>query len=168
MNHDLYCGDGASALRHVRERRSPLERSLVQRSRHLRIPYQYRVGCCLLAAAERAPRRYGLLWSARRAAGRLRREKLAWANGLAGVLEAGVAACRKDTERARAILRETITTFEQVGMSLYAAAARRRLGTLLGNDEGRRLVEQADAWMAQQSIRNPARIMALYAPGFPS
>ena len=52
-------------------------------------------------------------------------------------------------------------------MGLFAAAARRRLGGLLGGDEGRALIAQADAWMAGQEIRNPARMAACIAPGFP-
>jgi len=53
-------------------------------------------------------------------------------------------------------------------MFLYAAATRRRLGGLVGGDEGGRLVEQADAWMTEQGIYNPTRMTALYAPGFPN
>ena len=57
--------------------------------------------------------------------------------------------------------------FEAVDMGLFAAAARRRLGTLLGGDAGRALIAQADAWMAAQEVRNPARMAAGLAPGFP-
>jgi hypothetical protein len=38
---------------------------------------------------------------------------------------------------------------------------------LLGGDEGRALIEQADSWMTQQSIRDPARMAAAMVPGFP-
>ncbi len=50
---------------------------------------------------------------------------------------------------------------------LYEAAARRRLGELLRGDEGRRMIAAADAWMTEQAIRNPARMAAALAPGFP-
>jgi hypothetical protein len=51
-------------------------------------------------------------------------------------------------------------------MSLYAAAARRRLGEMIGGDRGRQLVAQAEEWMTKQQIKNPARMMNLLAPGF--
>jgi hypothetical protein len=52
-------------------------------------------------------------------------------------------------------------------MQLYFAAVRHRRGELLGGDEGRSLVEASNALMAGQGIKNPARITAMYAPGFP-
>jgi eukaryotic-like serine/threonine-protein kinase len=51
-------------------------------------------------------------------------------------------------------------------MGLFAASARRQLGESRGGDEGRVLIEQADAWMRAQSIRNPARMATCLAPGF--
>ena len=50
-------------------------------------------------------------------------------------------------------------------MALYAAAARRCRGVLLGGEEGRVLVEAADAWMRDERIRNPERMTAMLAPG---
>jgi hypothetical protein len=49
-------------------------------------------------------------------------------------------------------------------MRMHAACARRRLGQLVGGDEGNRLVEEADAWMREQKVVQPSRIAALYAP----
>ena len=40
------------------------------------------------------------------------------------------------------------------------------LVSVRGGDEGRVLIEQADAWMRAQSIRNPARMAACLVPGF--
>ena len=37
----------------------------------------------------------------------------------------------------------------------------------LGGREGQSLVDQADSWMRSQAIRNPARMVAMHAPGFP-
>jgi hypothetical protein len=51
-------------------------------------------------------------------------------------------------------------------MGVYAAAARRHLGTLVGGDEGCDLIARADAWMIDQGISNPARMAAGITPGF--
>jgi hypothetical protein len=51
-------------------------------------------------------------------------------------------------------------------MHLHAAASRRRLGELLGAAPGQALVTEADQWMREQTIRDPARMTSVYAPGF--
>jgi hypothetical protein len=166
LNLDLYRGDGAAALRRASLPATPMERVLVGRSRHLRIPWYYKRGCCFLAAAETATNRGTLVRSAVRCARRLLRENLPWANGLSGMLHAGAAACRGDRRGACATLEETIAIFEKVGMPLHAAVARRRLGECLAGAKGNKLIEEAEAAMAKRDIRNPIRMTALYAPGF--
>jgi hypothetical protein len=51
-------------------------------------------------------------------------------------------------------------------MALYAAAARRRLGELLGGDEGREAIVESESWMLKHQIKNPAAVSNLMAPGF--
>jgi eukaryotic-like serine/threonine-protein kinase len=53
-------------------------------------------------------------------------------------------------------------------MLLFDASARHHLGRLRGGDEGRELIERADAWMRAQSIVNPSRMASCMSPGFPS
>jgi hypothetical protein len=64
-------------------------------------------------------------------------------------------------------LRDSAQRLEALDMPLHAAAARWRLGGLLGGAEGRALIEQADAELRQRGIVNPARLTAMLAPGFP-
>jgi serine/threonine protein kinase len=168
MNLDIYCGDGAAALEQLKEPITPLERSLIRASRHLRIPWHYKRACCFLAAAETTQVPHSLIRSAASCAGRLQSEKLPWADGLAGLVRAGVAGCRGDRSGVCAILRETITVFEAAGMPLHAAVARRRLGECLDGTDGFRLIDQADAALTALGIRNPSRITALYAPAVSS
>jgi hypothetical protein len=52
-------------------------------------------------------------------------------------------------------------------MNLYAAVARRRLGSMRAGDSGRELIQQADHWLQANGVRNPARLSRLIAPGFP-
>jgi hypothetical protein len=119
---------------------------------------------CALAAAVGARDPGPLLKSAGRDAGRLRREGLAWSRALAGPILAGIAAARGERSRAATLFAEAVTRLEEVDMKLYAAAARRRLGEILGGDEGRAQVERADSWMRQQGIQNPARMADVFAP----
>ena len=99
---------------------------------------------------------------------RLGREKVAWAVALSAFTRAGVAACRGDLDSAASLLRDAIARLDAVRMGLFASSARRRLGELIGGDEGAALVASADAWMAGQQIRNPARLASAFAPGFPA
>ncbi|HUQ01798.1 MAG TPA: protein kinase [Kofleriaceae bacterium] len=63
-----------------------------------------------------------------------------------------------------AYLRAAITATERTGMSLYAHAARRRLGILLGGTEGDALVAAADAAMRAQGVVDPAHLIEVVAP----
>ena len=122
---------------------------------------------CALAAAPGAPERSTLLRAARSDARRLERERTSWGTALAQLVQAGIAATRGDLSAARERLTAAVTGLEACDMRLYAAAARRRLGQLVGGSEGQTLIAGADAWMAGQTIRNPARMAAMLAPGFP-
>jgi hypothetical protein len=82
------------------------------------------------------------------------------------LVEAGVAGVRGDG-RAADLLATATAELDAVDMPLAAAAARRRLGILLGGDRGRELAAAADGWMASRGVRNPARMTAALVPGFP-
>jgi hypothetical protein len=59
-----------------------------------------------------------------------------------------------------------VVGFERADMRLYAAAARRRMGERLGDERGHDLMAEADAWMAEQRIKNPEAMTRMLAPGF--
>ncbi len=50
-------------------------------------------------------------------------------------------------------------------MALFAAAARWRLGEVLGGDDGRSLILAAERRLRAEDVRDPARIVATLAPG---
>jgi hypothetical protein len=81
--------------------------------------------------------------------------------------KAGIAAQRGFNELATELLNEAISQLEGADMLLYAAAARRRLGELIGGKEGASHIHQADTLMTDQTFRNPIRATAMLAPGFP-
>ena len=51
-------------------------------------------------------------------------------------------------------------------MGLVAVGARHALGTCKGGDEGKALVAEALASLARQGAKDPARLVAMVAPGF--
>jgi hypothetical protein len=90
-----------------------------------------------------------------------------WSDAVAMLLSAAVTFLEGRSGDARDLLAAAVTAFERADMRLYAAVAQRRLGMLRNDDRGRELVGEADAWMAAQGIRKPARMARLIAPGFP-
>jgi len=51
-------------------------------------------------------------------------------------------------------------------MANSVASVRRCLGLFIGGDEGRALIDQADAELVALGIKNPARLTAIWLPGF--
>ena len=109
-----------------------------------------------------------LLRAAEKQRRRLDSQKLPWTTALARLIRAGVASVRGDARTAERLLTEAAEQLASADMELFAASARRQLGRLREGDEGRELIEQADAWMRGQSIVNPKRMASCLAPGFAS
>ncbi len=163
---DLYAGDGIAAWDRLR-RIWPLTRE-PQNVQMIHIwMLSFRARSALAAAGQSGVRNAKPLLAAAEAdARRLEGTNLAVAAALARLFRAGVASGRGDEASARELLGRAIENLEMISMHSYAAAARWRLGELLGGQEGRALVDQADSWMRSQGIRNPARMAAMHAPGF--
>jgi hypothetical protein len=160
----LYRGDGAGAWDFLRTRYAPsLARSYLTRVQKIRIFFYERRARCALAAAACAVAPGPLLRAAERDARRLDREGMPWSRALAYPIRAGVAAARGDRSLAEALFAKAVSELEAVDMNLYAASSRRRLGEMLGGDEGRAQVEAADLWMTKQTIQNPARMADVFA-----
>ncbi|MGO9712934.1 MAG: ATP-binding protein, partial [Polyangiaceae bacterium] len=164
---DLYAGQGVRAYARIVERWSPFRRSLLQTVEMLgAMALQLRARSALAAAsADRKGR--SLLVRAERDAGSLGRLNMGWATPMAHLLRASITVARSgNQERAVAELREAVHGFDGAEMRLYAAAARRRLGGLIGGDAGAQLVREADEWMVAQTVKDPAKMTAMLAPGF--
>src|SRR6266566_2019679 len=119
---------------------------------------------CALAAAAGGADHAPLLAVAERDVGRLERERLAWADALALLLRAGLAAARGEVADVAPLLERATAAFDAAQMAVHAHVVRRRLGETLSGDEGRSLVHAADAWMHSQGIRNPARYAEILGP----
>jgi serine/threonine protein kinase len=165
---ELYSGRGAEAFDLVMRDWPALRSSVFLSIQIVRVVARIVRGLAAIAAAEARPaaERGELLTIARRDARRLEGERVGWATAQARVLRAGVALLRKgDAERARGCLEQAAAMFDANGMALHAAAARRRLGRLLGGANGAALENEATAWMTERGIRNPSRMTALVVPG---
>ncbi len=164
----LYMNDVDSAWACLTEQWPAYTASLLSRLQRLRVDTHYSRSRLLLSLAACSAKPQERLRSALADARRLEREGVAWASALAWLLKAAAAAIRSDTTRAVALFTDAAKPLDAVDMPLHAAAARRRLGELIGGDEGTALIEEVDRWMASEGIRNPARLAAMYVPGLPS
>jgi hypothetical protein len=82
-------------------------------------------------------------------------------------LPLAAAACvRGDTQRAVAVLRQFDAAPKPPAFApIYTHATRRRLGMLLGGDEGRALVAEADTFLRAGGAGDPASLVAMLLPG---
>jgi len=165
---ELYTGDAEVAWKHVQGQWRALERSLLLRLQILRVEARHLFARTALAAAVHsdARNRERLLRSAEQLARRIAREKMPWADPFAALVRGSIAAARLNSEKAAAFLAAATEGFELADMGLYAAASRRRLGQVLGDDQGCVLIAEADEWMTNQRIRNPSRMTRTLAPGW--
>jgi hypothetical protein len=166
LYHDAGAGDGALEL--VNESWPALVRSgMLIFSKNMRAGHLHVRGCAHLAAAAAATgaRREELLRAVERDARMIGETRMTARAAYGTCLRAGAAAGRGERERARELLVEAAAGLERAEMALLAVACRRRLGELLGGEEGSALVAAADAAMAAQGIRNPARMTAMFMPG---
>jgi tRNA A-37 threonylcarbamoyl transferase component Bud32 len=140
-----------------------VERSLLPRVQIVRADFAWIRARLLLSEAE-SP---GDLEAVLRIARRLSHEPVPYARAWAELLLAGIAAKERRTAGAMAHLREAIPLCESEDLLLCLAAARLRLGQLIGGDEGQRLVTSAETWMRSERIVKPERMAAVVTPGFP-
>jgi hypothetical protein len=157
----IYEGDGRRALDLVEAAFKPSKKSFLLRSQTPRVQTHQIRARAALAAARRDPRLFKQIEAD---TALLEREETAWTDAYAFALRAGVAAVRGDARQAADLFHRAAMVFEFQGMAMHAAGSRRRRGELLGGDEGRALVEAADAWMIGRKIRSPERMTALLFP----
>ncbi len=166
LDIDLYSGDGPAGWRRLCAARPALEASLLLRVQFVRVDILHSSGRCAVAAAAVSDGPRAMLRAAEGYARQLDRLRVPWASAHALSTRAGVAMVRGDSLNARRQLIAAVNAFDNVAMGIYAAAARRHLGNLVGGDEGRALIARADAWMSGQGITNPGRMAAGITPGF--
>ncbi len=165
---ELYERKGVAAHERMSSHWSELARSLLMRVEAVRVKALHLRARCALAAAQEeqsAQERQRLINQASQDGRRLARELAPHAASLSRLIFAGMAYLSGDIAAAVTHLECAAKGFDGVDLVLHAAVTRRRLGKLIGGDEGRVLVGAADAWMASETIRCPASWTAMIAPG---
>jgi len=161
---ELYRGDSQAAWSYLQQRWPDLTQSLLPRVQSVFIESRHLRARCALAKAIAGQKAY-FLEIAERDARTIERERTRWGLFRFYLIRAAVAATRGDKRAATRILASAEKAFVSVEMGLFSAAARRRRGEILGGDEGRALVQAADAQMAAQRITHPERVAGMLAPG---
>jgi len=163
---ELYAGRGGAAWDLITWNWPALSRSLLLRVQFIRVAMWQLRARCALAAAEGSIEHEPLLQTVAADARRLESAATPWSQASARLVRAALAWNRGDDVVAADLLTEAAGRFDAIPMALCAAAARRRLGVLIGGDRGAELVTAADTWMRGQEVRDPVRMTEVYAPGF--
>jgi eukaryotic-like serine/threonine-protein kinase len=159
---DIYAGSLPAVWTQIDQQWSTIRRSLLFRVQHARFHMLWLHAMGALVAGSDDAR----LRAAEQDARGLARLGTAASRPISCAIRALVAAKRGRHDVALRLFADAAHAFDQAGMRLHAAAMRRRQGTLLGGDQGRALLEAADAFMKRQNIVNTERITAVLAPGW--
>jgi serine/threonine protein kinase len=165
----LYAGDVEKAWQIHREAWPRVSRSLLLHVQTIRLYMRHQRARAALALASRVregPRRRGLIRLALAQARAIDREQAPWAAGLAALTRCGTAYLDNQRAEIPGMLAESVTHLRAAHLSINVAAAQYIQGLQTPGPEGRRLVDEADAWMRSQTIKRPDRVAALVAPGF--
>lgn len=93
--------------------------------------------------------------------------EMPWTNALAKLVRAAIRHQCDQPAEALDLLNTAEKDLHAVDMEMYAAAARRQRGRLIGGDEGQALMSSADAFMAGEGVVVPGRIADMLVPGLP-
>jgi serine/threonine protein kinase/tetratricopeptide (TPR) repeat protein len=162
----LYLNDPQQAWQIVRSSWKHLQRSFMLQGEVVRVvSWQARgraaVGCVANGIDRR---RYAK--DARKCIRKLESEKAKWPSSWPVFLKAGLVEAEGDRSAAIDLLQQAIRIALETDMLTYLYPARWQLGHMLGGSGGREMVQQADKWMRNQGIQNPAKFSNLHLPGF--
>jgi hypothetical protein len=166
-NVALYEGRSAEGLAEVDARWKPLGGALLFRLQSLRVLMHFlRARLCVAEGVKGGPRAAALLAQATKDAAAIERERMEWSRPVAELLRAACASAAGERAQAVSLLRRAVAGFDQASMGLHATVARARLAELVGGVEGEEQAARAAAWMKQEGVVAPARMVAMLAPGF--
>jgi hypothetical protein len=163
---DLYNGAAASRLPIFRSALRTVRRTYVYTVRIHKIFAWQMHARLLIASAPTSADPRGALVEAARLAERLGAQDLGYARVHQALLVAAIAHQRGEVAAARRALEHAVRESDLAELAQFAAAARYRLGQRIGGREGQALLDEARIWFRRQDIREPERMLEVWAPGF--
>jgi len=165
----LYAGEPAEARKLLESHQRPLKRSMLLRNDIIQITVWNLWARTVLAQLQGAPTasaKRAHTREARKFIKKLRHPKQhAWTHPLADLLDAELSAITGDTHAAQRGFERAEAGLIERDIHLYARAARRRRGELLGGEEGAALVASADEWMRSHGVTNPPAMARMLVGG---
>lgn len=162
---DLYVGAGPDAYERFLKAWPAMKASQLMRLQSTRLDMLHLRARVALARASAIGSEQGLLREVERDARRIEKDLRHDVMALASLLRAGAAWIQADSAKALSHLDQAIAGFDSAQMELHGACSRRCKGVLIGGEAGRAMVEQADELMRRRGIIEPARWVAIQAPG---
>jgi hypothetical protein len=168
----LYAGQPQTAFAAISAEDSRIRRSAMLKINGIRLEYAWLWARIALAMAEvaREGDRAPFFRQARRSVSFLRKSDHQTGVAMGATIEAGVCWLSPRADRAAgfAKLEHAVATAEAAGANLLAESGRRWLGEIVGGSRGEELLARSNGWMAEQGVRNPARLAHMILPGFQS
>jgi hypothetical protein len=96
---------------------------------------------------------------------RIEKENVPYATALAALLRADAATIHGSPAETRALVIAAEAAFEAVEMWVHKNAARYRYGQILGGDEGRAIITEAENALLSLGIAAPGKVVAMVVPG---
>lgn len=161
----VYMGRADKALGVLDDTWPALRDSRMLHSQYLRIDAGFLRCRVLLACAAEARRKSApFVAEALKFADKIAVEKAQWVRPAVELTRAGACSI-EDPTRARGHLESAVAGFEACSMGMFAHAARYRLGSVIGGEEGLAHQRVAFAYFTGEGVRNVGRFLATFAPG---
>ena len=168
--HALYAGRPEVAFQAIAADGGKIRRSALLKIKGLRVEHAWICGRVAVAMAESVPenQRLPILRQARASVQFLSKGEHQTGVAMGAAIDAGIRWLLPgaDRDEATVALERAVATAEAAGAVLLAEAGRRWLGEIIGGRRGEELLARSNGWMAEQGVRNPARLAYLVMPGF--
>ncbi len=152
---NTYRGDADEAYRRMEETWPLLVRSLLLNHRFIRLEGWLLRARCALAYSNAHNCDKASLNLAKSCLNKAGKDAAPWSEAIRTHVAATLARVEGREEDAIAGYRVSLEACVATEQLLHAAAIRRQLGTMVGGDEGRELIDGADTWFRGQGVRNP-------------